>query len=308
MLLSRTFQSLFTIIGVVTLVFLFIHLLPGEPQDTILGDTATQEDRLLFIQRYHLDKPLYKQYYYFWKDVLNGSFGRTFQNPEVTVIDKIKNVLPYTIELAIAAVIIAWFLAIPLGLLSAYLKNNWKSNIINIVILLGLIIPNMLLGPILIRFFCIDHHWLPLPGQMSYRILSLFLPALTLGSALSAILARIIRSSVVDIINSKFVIAAKSRGIKKRSLIFKYILRNAIIPAITIGGLQLGALLSGAVVTEKIFERPGLGTLFLEAFYKRDIPIIQGTVLIIAIIYVLVNWLTDVMYILVDPRIRHSND
>lgn len=302
----RIFEGIITIWGVITFVFLFIHLIPGEPVETILGENVTEEDKLAFIKRFYLDKPLYLQYIYFIKQLFTEELGRTFQDPSVTVLEKISTVFPYTLELAITASIVSWFLAIPFGIALAFWREGIKEEILNFFVLLNLIIPNIVLGPLLIRLLCIDIKVFPLPGDLSNRVLALILPSLTLGTTLSALLARLIRTSILEIKESRFVLVAQSLGIGKVKLWFNYILRNALIPAVTIGGLQLGVLLTGTVVTEKIFERPGLGSLFLDAFYKRDIPLIQGIVLIIATIYVGINLTTDIINGIIDPRVRRS--
>jgi peptide/nickel transport system permease protein len=211
--------------------------------------------------------------------------------------------VPGTLQLALAALTVALCLALPLGALAAVRRGSFWDGLASSVALLGLAIPNIWLGPLLILLFGVWLRILPMPGDNA-GFLSLILPALTLGAALSAVLTRQTRASLLDVLSEPYIRAARARGISELRLIVRHALRNALLPVLTVVGAQLGALLSGAVVAEKIFERPGIGSLFLEAFFERDIPVVQGCTLVIALFYVLVNLGVDLLYGVIDPRVR----
>ncbi len=183
-------------------------------------------------------------------------------------------------------------------------RRGWADGAASTFAVLGLAVPTIVLGPMLILLFSVELRWLPLPGDDRAPGLALILPALTIGSAFAALLQRQTRGAMSDVLAEPFIVAARARGLSEASVLFRHALRNALLPVLTVGAAQLGALLSGTVVTEKIFEREGLGTLFLEAFFSRDIPVVQGTVLVVATTYVLVNLAVDLVYGLVDPRVR----
>ena len=303
---ARIFRAVITVIGIVTIVFLLVRAIPGDPVDAILGEQAAPEDRAALRELLLLDRPLGEQYASFWNQVTDGTLGFSFRQPDQSVTDLIARVLPHTIALALAGLAVAWFLAVPLGTLAASKKGTWWDKIASTLAVLGIAIPNIWLGPILILVFAVKLRWLPLPGDDLAGAESLILPAFTIGTALAAILTRQTRASMVEVLSQQYIVAARARGLKEYKVLLKHGLRNALLPVLTIGAAQLGALLSGAVVTEKIFERPGIGTLFLDAFFARDIPVVQGCVLLIALIYVGVNLLIDLSYGLIDPRVRLS--
>lgn len=300
----RFLRALVTVWGVVTLVFLLVHLIPGDPIDAILGDQAAPEDRQALRRTLRLDRPLLEQYGDFLGDVGNGTFGRSFRRRQETVRDLIAAVFPHTLVLAGASLAFALVCAIPLGALAAARRGTGWDRGASTLMMLGIAIPNIWLGPLLVLAFGVRAQWLPLPGDGETGGLSLVLPTITLGTALMAILARQTRGSLLEVFRQPFVLAARARGLSQGTVLFKHALRNALMPVTTVAAAQLGGLLSGAVVTEKIFERPGLGTLFLEAFFDRDIPVVQGCVLVIACLYVGVNLLMDVAYVWIDPRVR----
>lgn len=303
-LVGRLGTAAATILGVVTLVFLLVHLLPGDPVDALLGDDATEADRLALRRRLRLDRPLPTQYVLFLGDVASGSLGESFRRPGVTVASRIAEVYPHTLVLAGAALLVALGLALPLGAIAAVRRGRASDGAAQIVSLAGLAMPTVWLGPLLLLVFAIRWPILPLPGDDDPGAAALVLPALTLGGALMAILVRLTRTSLLDVLGELYVLAARARGLPEWKVVAKHALRNALLPVVTVGGAQLGALLGGAVITEKIFERPGLGTLFLEGFFARDVPVIQGCVLVTATTYVIVNLFTDLSYALLDPRVR----
>jgi peptide/nickel transport system permease protein len=303
-LLLRLGRAAATIWGVVTLVFLLVHLIPGDPIDAILGDQAAPEDRAALRRTLRLDQPLASQYAAFASDVVDGSLGHSFRAREHAVASLVWEALPYTAALAVAALALALAIALPLGALAAVRRGSAWDKCASTLAMLGIAIPNIWLGPLLVLAFGVELRLLPLPGDDPTRPLSMVLPTVTIGMALSAVLTRQTRAALIDVLGEQYILAARARGVSELSLLFKHALRNALLPVMTVAAAQLGALLSGAVIAEKIFERPGLGTLFLQAFFDRDIPVVQGCVLVIAVGYVSVNLLIDLLYGVVDPRVR----
>ncbi|MDH5675622.1 MAG: ABC transporter permease [Myxococcales bacterium] len=300
----RFLRAVATVFGVCTLVFLLVHLIPGDPIDAILGDQAAPEDRVALRKSLHLDEPLATQYLRFGGSLLDGSLGHSYRASERTVSSLMAEVLPHTAVLALASLLVAFALAIPLGALAAYHRGRAWDRSASGLAMLGLAIPNIWLGPLLVLFFGVRLQLLPLPGDDPTRASALVLPAFTVGTALMAILTRQTRAALIEVLGQPYILAARARGVGAPALLFDHALRNALLPVMTVGAAQLGALLSGTVITEKIFERPGLGTLFLDAFFARDIPVVQGCVLVIAVIYVAVNLLLDLLYAAADPRVR----
>jgi peptide/nickel transport system permease protein len=303
-LAQRSLRAAATVVGVVTLVFLLVRLVPGDPVDAILGDQASPEERAALRQTLHLDASLPVQYGYFVGDVLDGSLGHSFRSPARTVGSLIAEVLPATVALSLAALALAFGIALPLGVLAAARRGTGVDALASTVAVLGLAIPNIWLGPLLILAFAVELRWLPLPGDDASGVVGLLLPAVTLGTALAAILTRQTRASMLEVYDEQYVLAARARGLSEPVVAIKHVLRNALLPVLTIGAAQLGALLSGAVVTEKVFERAGLGQLFLDAFFARDMPVVQGCVLVVAVTYVALNIAVDLLYVVVDPRVR----
>jgi ABC-type dipeptide/oligopeptide/nickel transport system permease component len=304
-LAARTARALLTVFGVVSLLFVMVHLIPGDPVSAILGDQAAPEDRAALRVALRLDRPLPLQYLAFLGDIADGSLGHSFRMQGTSVAALITHALPFTLSLALGALSIALCIALPLGALAAARRNTRWDSTASTFALLGLAIPNIWLGPLLVLCFGVWLRVLPMPGDAPSFAGSI-LPACTIGFALAAILTRQARASLLEVLSEQYIRAARARGIGERTLLFRHALRNALLPVLTIAGAQLGALLSGAVIAEKIFERPGLGTLFLEAFLERDIPVVQGTTLVIALFYVLTNLAIDLLYGVVDPRLRRA--
>lgn len=292
--------------AVVTLSFLLIRAVPGDPVDAILGDQASPEDRAEVRKQLALDLPLAGQYRAFWSDVLDGSLGHSFRAPDREVRALIGEALPPTLMLTAAALVVAWFVALPLGVLAAARRGTGLDRAASVFALTGLALPTIWLGPLLVLLFAVQLRILPLPGDDREGLLALVLPALTVGTALAATLTRQTRAAMIEVLSQPYVNAARARGVSSIGVFFKHALRNALMPVLTVAASQLGALLSGAVIAEKVFERPGLGTLFLDAFFARDLPLVQGVVLVVGLIYVLVNVLLDLTYAWVDPRVRLS--
>jgi peptide/nickel transport system permease protein len=300
----RLARAALTVWGVVTLVFLLIHVIPGDPIDAILGDQASADDRRALRTALRLDQPLPAQYAAFLSDIADGTLGHSFRARERPVLALITDVLPHTARLSLCAMLLAIGLALPLGVLAAARHGSGWDRSAMLFSMLGLAIPGIWLGPLLVLVFGVKLRLLPLPGDDPETARSLILPAITIGTALTAILARQTRAAMLDALGQQYVLAATARGLSRVRVLLDYGLRNALLPVLTVSAAQLSALLSGAVITEKIFERPGIGTLFLEAFFDRDIPVVQGCVLVIATVYVAINFALDLAYGAVDPRVR----
>ncbi len=289
--------------GVATLVFLLIHLIPGDPVDLMLGDSAIGADREALREQLGLNDPLWKQYAQYVGGLLQGDWGTSLYSRR-PVWDEIAERLPATLELMLGAMVVTIGLALPLGLLAAVRKGTWVDQTSMMFSLLGVSMPNFWLGPMLILFFSIQLDWLPVNERGGLE--HLILPSLTLGTALASILARITRSSVIETLQAEYIRTARAKGISETQILFRHALRNALIPIVTVIGLQIGVLLSGAIITETIFDWPGLGNLLISAINSRNYPLVQGCVLFIAGSYVLVNLVIDLSYAALDPRIRLS--
>lgn len=301
-IVGRLLRALLTLLFVITLVFGIVHLVPGDPVDTILSDQASFEEREAMRSALHLDESLPRQFTRFLGSIADGTLGYSFRRSGVSVASMIADVMPATIILTLSSLFLAWAIALPLGAIAATRRGSLADRIAMGFAALGLAIPNIWLGPLLILVFAVNLRFLPIPGDDASGFLGLILPSITLGTSLAAILTRQIRGSLSDVLGELYIVAARARGIDRFTILIKHALRNALLPVMTLGAAQLGALLSGAIVAEKIFEREGLGTLFLEAFFARDLPVVQGTVLLIAAIYIGVNLLLDLAYGLVDRR------
>ena len=303
-LLLRVARAALTAFAVVTLVFVLIRAVPGDPVDAMLGDQASPEDRAAVRHALHLDEPLAAQYARFLGDVVDGTLGRSFRAPDTSVRALIGEAFAPTLELAAWSLLVAWLVALPLGVLAAAKRGTLVDRAASVFALTGLALPTIWLGPLLVLLFAVKLRWLPLPGDDPSAPGALVLPAITIGLALAAGLTRQTRAAMLEVLAQPYVTAARARGVTRLRVFFQHALRNALLPVLTVGAAQLGALLSGAVIAEKIFERPGLGTLFLEGFFARDIPVVQGVVLLVGLVYVLVNVALDLAYALVDPRVR----
>jgi len=290
-----------TVIGAVTLVFFFLHMIPGDPVEVMLGETAQQADKERLRQELGLNQPLYVQYGRFMAGIVQGDLGGSYfyRRPVVQVIAERA---PATVELALAAFIVAGLIAIPLGIIAAMREGTAVDNAAVLFSLVGVSLPNFWLGPLLIILFSIKLGWLPVSGRAG--VASLVLPAITLGAAFAAILSRMTRASLLERLGEDYLMVARAKGLPEWKVILKHALRNALIPIITVMGLQIGALLSGAIITENVFSWPGIGTLLINAIEARDYPLVQGCILFISLSYVLVNLLTDLFYGWADPRIR----
>jgi peptide/nickel transport system permease protein len=303
---------------VVSLVTLLIEIVPGDPATVILGETATQEQIENFRAKHGLDRPAFffsydrekgfvwngadNRYADYWVGLLHGDLGTSFRTDR-PVRDMIFERYPATIKLAIAAMLVAVGIALPLGVFAGARKNSILDNFASFFALLGISLPTFVIGPFLVYIFAVHLGWFSPTGSEYPE--DIVLPAVTLGAALSAILTRMIRSSVIEELGEDYVRTARAKGVSERAVLFKHVLKNGLIPVVTILGLQLGVLLAGAIITERIFNWQGLGLLLLDdGISKRDYRLVQGCVLVISVTYILANALTDLVYKKLDPRIR----
>jgi ABC-type dipeptide/oligopeptide/nickel transport system permease component len=286
---------------IVTMVFLLAHIVPGDPVQQMLGEGARAEDLQQLRHTLGLDMPVLAQYRHYLVGIAHGDLGESFrfQQPVTRVI---LSHYPATLELAFFALLVCAVIGIPAGLLAAERPGTTTDHAVGVFTLLGLSVPNFALGPILILVFSVILGWLPVSGRGGLS--HLILPAITLGAALAAILTRMVRISVIEELSSDYVRTARAKGLSPAAVLFRHAFRNALIPILTILGLQFGTLLAGAIVTETIFSWPGIGRLAVQAIGARDYPLLQGCILLIAVSYVIVNLLTDAVYALVDPRVR----
>jgi peptide/nickel transport system permease protein len=319
-ILRQALLTLLVIFTVVSLVTLLIEFIPGTPAEAILGETATAEQIQDFNRKHGLDRPAFfvsystdsgiiwngtnNRYYDYLAGLFMLDLGRSFRTDR-PVRDMIFERYPATIKLALAAMLVAIAIAIPLGVLAGRNKNGLIDNFASFIALLGISLPTFVIGPFLVYVFAVQLGWFSPTGSLYPE--DIVLPAVTLGAALSAILTRMVRSSVIEELGEDYVRTARAKGLSERKVVYKHVLKNGLIPVVTVLGLQLGVLLAGAIITEKIFNWQGLGLLLLDdGIGKRDYRLVQGCVLVISITYIVANTLTDLVYGWLDPRIRLS--
>ena len=289
------------IFGVLLLTFLLIHLVPGDPVEVMLGESATQVDRLQLRTELGLDQPLIQQFATYITKISQGDFGQSIHSKtSITIL--IKTRYPATLKLAALALLIGLTIGVPLGIYAALKEDHWQDFIVTLISVRLSAMPAFWLGPILMLVFAVYLGWLPVSGMESN--ISIILPALTLGLGLSAILTRMTRTSLLEVLSDDYIRTARAKGLKESTVIGRHALRAALLPIITIVGLQMGNLLAGTVITETIFSWDGIGRLLVESIEKRDYPVTQACVLVVALSYVLVNQITDLVYRLADPRVR----
>ncbi len=294
---------------VVSLVFLLIHLVPGDPILQILGEGANQSDVDSLRHQYFLDQPLWRQYLHYWNGVLHGDLGSSIRLHD-TVGNLVAHRYPYTLTLAVSALVLALILALPAGMLAAVRRGRWLDQALSVISLFGLSVPGLALGPILILVFSIGLGWLPVSGASvggrsgAIDVEYLVLPSIAMGMSLAAILTRMIRIAMLEELGQDYIRTARAKGLSELAVVCRHALPNALVPIITVVGLQFGALLAGAIVTETIFSWPGLGRLVVTAISNRDYALVQGCLLSIGLTYVLVNLLTDLANQWVNPRMR----
>lgn len=289
--------------SVATVAFLLIHLIPGDPVDAILGEQAAAEDRRNLRAELGLDKPVTLQFAHYLAGLVHGNLGRSLHTRD-SVADELTAHFPATAELALAAMFLAVIWAIPAGVMAAVHSGRWPDRAVSLLALIGMSVPGIFLGPLLIYFFAIALGWFPVSDRGG--LAHLFLPALSLALPLGAVLARMTRAAMLEVLNNDYMRTARAKGVSSRTLYFKHALGNALIPVVTILGLQLSAVLTGTVVTETIFDWPGIGLLTYGSIQRRDYPMVQGCVLFVATLYLFMTLLTDLVYGAVDPRARIS--
>ena len=300
-LLKRLFYILPVIWLVVSMVFLLIHLVPGDPVQQMLGEGATASDLSALRHQYGLDAPLGSQYLHYWRGVFHGDLGRSLRLND-SVSHLVLTRYPYTLELTVAALVLALLLAIPAGVLAALRRARWQDSAVGVISLLGLSFPSFALGPILILLFSIKLGWLPVSGAGSPA--HLLLPAITMGGSLAAILTRMVRTAMLEELNQDYIRTARAKGLPEHVVVYRHALRNAIIPVLTYLGILFGLMLATAPVTETVFTWPGAGALYLAAIQSLDYPVIMSETLVITVMLVGFTLLTDLAYVLIDPRVR----
>lgn len=309
-IVRRIFQLLFLLLGISFIVFMSMHLAPGDPATIIGGPTATESDLEAIREDLGLNRPVLVQYVDYLKGVVKGDFGYSYQNSQ-PVSEAIASRFPNTIKLATASIIVAVIIGIIAGMISAMRQNSWLDVTSTTFALVGVSIPNFWLGTILILLFAVNLQWLPVSG-LNNSIFStdglkeLILPSITLGTSTAALIARMSRSSMLEVTKSDYIRTAKAKGVKNRTIIWVHALRNAMIPVVTVIGINFGALLGGTIITEQVFAINGIGRLMVDAIAARDFPVVQGTVLLVAAIFVIVNLIVDIVYAKIDPRITYE--
>ncbi len=300
-LVTRFASAAIVVFGVTSLVFFMIHLIPGDPVEVMLGESARVADRENLRHALGLDRPLLVQWLDYLYHLMRFDLGESLHSKQ-PIIDILLAHIPATLELTLVALLFAIVIALPLGIMAALHRNTGWDRTAMTVSLLGVSIPNFLMGPLLILLFAMYLGWLPVSGRESPD--SVILPALTLGTAMAAILSRMVRATLLEVINEDYIRTARAKGLSRFRTILLHAMPNTMLPIITLLGLQLGALLAGAVITEVVFSWPGIGQLTIEAIHTRDYPLVQSCILLISLSYVLVNIVTDILYGILDPRVR----
>jgi len=306
--LTRLVLTLPVVWLVVSLVFLLIHLVPGDPIQMMLGEGATPVDMAAMRHAYWFDRPLHVQYLHYWAGVVHGDLGQSIRMKD-TVAHLIAQRYPYTMALTLCSLVLALLLALPAGVWAAVRRGKAADQVLSVVSLFGLSVPGIALGPVLMLFFSIYLGWLPVSGAnaggtatIDWRYL--VLPTIAMGTSLAAILTRMVRTAMLEELGQDYIRTARAKGLSEQAVVWRHALPNALVPIVTVVGLQFGALLAGAIVTETIFSWPGLGRLSVSAISNRDYALVQGCLLSIGLTYVLVNFLTDILYNVVNPRMR----
>ncbi|MFZ8813437.1 MAG: nickel ABC transporter permease [Thermus aquaticus] len=302
-LLRRILIALPTLLGVVVLVFLMVRLAPGDPAVLLAGEFATPETLEAIRARYGLDRSLPEQFLIYLEALLRGDLGESARSRR-PVLEELKTYFPNTLELASAAILVAVLTGIPLGVLAALRPGSGLDLSVMVLALLGVSMPVFWFGLLAILIFSVGLGWFPVAGKGT--LAHLVLPAITLGINATALLARMTRGTLLEVLSQDYIRTARAKGLAERVVIFKHALRNALIPVVTVVGLEFGTLLSGAVITETIFAWPGLGQLLVGSILARDYPVVQGAVLLVAITFVLINLLVDLLYAAIDPRVRYD--
>ena len=305
MFLIKKLSSFASVIfGVLLLTFLLIHLVPGDPVEVMLGESASVADRGALRADLGLNQPLINQFGSYLSKLSHGDFGNSIHTKQ-PIVEMLKTRYPATLKLALLSLLIGLSIGIPLGIYAALEANHWQDFVVTIVSVRLSAMPAFWLGPMLMLLFAVWLGWLPVSGMDTNT--SIILPAVTLGFGLSAILTRMTRTSLLEVLNDDYIRTARAKGLSEKTVIIRHALRAALLPIITIVGLQMGSLLAGTVITETVFGWDGIGRLLVESIEKRDYPVTQACVLVVALSYVLVNLATDVLYRFADPRVKFGS-
>lgn len=303
-ILARAFASVITVFGSLVLVFVIVYLLPGDPATAILDPSvASPEDIAALRQQLGVDKPLYEQFFTYLSQMVRGDFGKSLMNDE-PVLQKILNHVPATLTLTIASLFISATIGIWLGVLSAVHQNGWIDIAARIIGLFAISMPTFWSGILLILVFSVTLGWFPAIGSQGWR--TLILPAIALGLVGAGFTIRMVRNSMLEVMNEQFVVTLRAKGLPQRTIMYSHVLRNALIPTLTVLGILAGDLMAGTVVIETVFSRQGIGRIMSDALIAKDLPVVQGVIFFTAIVYVLLNLFVDISYSIIDPRIRRS--
>jgi peptide/nickel transport system permease protein len=300
-MINRVLSTIPVIFGVLLLTFFLVHLVPGDPVEVMLGESATVADRAALRADLGLDQPLYQQFAHYLNGLVHGDFGKSIHTQQ-PIVELLVTRYPQTVKLALLSLVIGLVIGIPLGIYAALRAGRWQDIVVTVISVRLSAMPAFWLGPMLMLIFAVWLGWLPVSGMDSKA--AIILPALTLGFGLSAILTRMTRTSLLEVLNDDYIRTARAKGLSESRVIIHHALRAALLPIITIVGLQMGSLLAGTVITETIFSWQGIGSLLVESIEKRDYPVTQACVLVVALSYVLVNLVTDIAYRMADPRVR----
>jgi ABC-type dipeptide/oligopeptide/nickel transport system permease component len=302
-MISRLLGLITVIFGVLILTFLLIHLVPGDPVEVMLGESASMADREALRDQLGLNQPLISQFGTYLNKLAHGDLGQSIHS-KTPIVELFKTRYPASVQLALLAMLIGLMIGVPLGVYAALKAGHWQDIVVTIISVRLSAMPVFWLGPILMLVFAVWLGWFPVSGMNEPT--AIILPALTLGFGLSAILTRMTRTSLLEVLNEDFIRTARAKGLSEHTVIIRHALRAALLPIVTIVGLQMGSLLAGTVITETIFSWDGIGRLLVESIEKRDYPVTQACVLAVALSYVVINFVTDIVYRLVDPRMRHA--
>lgn len=301
--MKRIFMLLPVLLGVSLVSFSLLHLVPGDPAEILAGEEANPEFIKALRQEYGLDQPLYLQYFHFLSHIVRGDFGISIRNRE-PVINLLKERFFFTVQLSFISILIAGLIGLLAGIISSTKQYSLFDHISMIGALFGISMPIFWFGLLLMLVFSVYLRWFPAGGTGT--IMHLILPAIALGASGSAVIARMTRASMLEVIRQDYIRTARANGLREFIVIHKHALKNAMIPVVTVFGLEFGYMLGGAVLTETVFSLPGIGRLMVEGIFQRDYPIVQGAMLLVATTFVLVNLLTDIAYAFFDPKIRYE--
>ncbi|TVR86665.1 MAG: ABC transporter permease [Trueperaceae bacterium] len=301
--LRRVLISIPTVFGVILIVFLMVRLAPGDPAMRLAGEFAPPETIERIRERFGLNRPMHEQFGIFVVNLAQGDLGRSTRTNR-PVMQDLRQFFPNTIELALGAITVSLLIGIPAGIVAAMRQNTWADLVIMMGSLIGVSMPVFWFGLLAILYFSVQLGWFPVAGRGTFS--HLVLPAVTLGVSSMAIVARMTRSSMLEVLSQDYIRTARAKGLMDKSVVLKHAFRNALVPVVTIIGLQFGQLMAGAVLTERVFTWPGIGRLLVDSIDARDYPVVQGAVLLIAVSFIVINIVVDVVYAVIDPRIRYD--